>query len=406
MSRLFADVVVTGMGAVTPLGPDFPSTWEALIAGREGAAPLALFDNDGCRAHQAAVCGLPALENMPRWKRNNLPRVSRLALPAAQEAMAQAGLLDEGRHSVLPRLALSLSTTGGGMTQGELFLRAALAGQAASRFPGLNRYQPQRQVVDLQGYLGIAGRSLVVANACASGANALGHAAEWIWSGQESCVLAGGFEALTELIYCGFDCLQALTQEKCRPFDQRRSGLLLGEAAAFLVLEAEAHARARGARILCRLTGYGQATDLHHLTQPSPVGQALITALGQATGQAGLAPAALGYVNAHGTATPTNDGAEAAALQAFFGSAFSEVKVSSTKAAIGHTLGAAGAVEALFAIQTLRTGQPPPQLNSESPEPVIAEQLVKKGDRLKEGRAVASVNLGFGGSNAALIFEA
>jgi 3-oxoacyl-[acyl-carrier-protein] synthase II len=394
------------MGAVTPLGSNLSSSWEELMAGRDGAAPLTLFENAGCRAHQAAVCHLPDLEDVPRWKQKKLPRVSRLALPAAREALVQAGLLGPERRSTISGLALSLSTTGGGMTQGELFLRAALAGRAASQFAGLNRYQPQRQVLDLQTHLGIEGRSFVVANACASGANALGHAAEWIWSGEESCVLAGGFEALTELIYCGFDCLQALTQEKCRPFDQNRSGLLLGEAAAFLVLESEAHARARGARILCRLTGYGQATDLHHLTQPSPAGGALLAALGQAVEQAGLTRETIGYVNAHGTATPTNDGTEAAAFASFFGPAFPGVKISSTKAAIGHTLGAAGAIEALFAIQTLLTGQPPLQLNCTSPEPVIAGQLVKSGDRLKECRAVASVNLGFGGSNAALIFEA
>jgi 3-oxoacyl-[acyl-carrier-protein] synthase II len=266
------------------------------------------------------------------------------------------------------------------------------------------RYLPQHQAADLQQFLGLEGPSYVLANACASGANALGHGADLIRAGEAGCVLAGGFEALTELIFDGFDSLQATTTDKCRPFDVNRSGLLLGEGAAFFVLESEEHAAARGATPLCRLSGYGHTTDFFHLTQPQPEGKALTEAMTRAATQAGVTPDQIGYVNAHGTATPLNDGAEAAAYRAFFGGAFPGVRVSSTKAAIGHSLGAAGSVEALFAIQALRTGQLPPQLNVRAPLPEMEGILARLGETRPLSH-VLSVNLGFGGSNAALLFS-
>jgi 3-oxoacyl-[acyl-carrier-protein] synthase II len=220
--------------------------------------------------------------------------------------------------------------------------------------------------------------------------------------------LVGGFEALTELIYVGFDCLQAMSPERCCPFDLGRNGLMLGEGAAFAVLESEAHARARGARILCELAGYGHATDLHHLTQPDPLGAPAVKAMRQALAQAGCHASEINYVNAHGTATPLNDSSECAAFTTVFGegSAISPgVRISSTKAAIGHTLGAAGSIEALFVIAALRSGQLPPNLNVRRPEPRVAANLVVIGERRPEMQATLTVNLGFGGSNAALVFK-
>ena len=226
-----------------------------------------------------------------------------------------------------------------------------------------------------------------------------------ILAGAAECVLTGGFEALTELVFVGFDSLQATTVEKCRPFDVDRSGLIIGEAAAFLVLESEEHARRRGATVLCHLSGYGHLTDYFHLTQPQPQGAALIEVMRAAAGQAQITPDQIGYVNAHGTATPINDSAEAAAYARFFEGALPSTRISSTKAAIGHTLGAAGTIEALFALQALRTGKLPPQLNLREPMPEIASALIRKPETRPELQHVISVNLGFGGSNAALIFS-
>jgi 3-oxoacyl-[acyl-carrier-protein] synthase II len=335
-------------------------------------------------------------------KLKRLARASRLAIPAAREALAEAGLLDEAGRSSLPVLPFAVSTTAGGMPFGEEFLRRVLDGKRKRLLGLAARYLPDQQVLDVQEALGFEGPSMIVANACASGANAIGHAADLVASGQADCVLTGGFEALTEMVFVGFDSLQATTMERCRPFDLKRSGLLLGEAAAFFVLETPEHARRRGAVPLARLSGYGHGTDCHHLTQPQPEGPTLIEVMQRAVEEAGLAPAAIGYVNAHGTATPVNDGTEALAYRTFFGEA-PNVRISSTKAAIGHTLGAAGSIEALFAVQALLTGQLPPQLNCREPVPEIATLL--SGPESRTMQHVMSVNLGFGGSNAALIFS-
>ncbi|MEI9999639.1 MAG: beta-ketoacyl-[acyl-carrier-protein] synthase family protein [Verrucomicrobiota bacterium] len=402
MSR---EVVVTGVGAVTPLGESFAATWSALIAGRDAQAPLDLFDTSGCRCRTAASCALPALPDLPAKALRRLARPSRLALPAAREALAAAGLLDGDLRSRQRELPIVVSSTAGGMRLAEDFARRVLAGKRAHLFSQISRYLPQQQVLDLQQALGVRGHSVVVANACASGANAVGHAADLIAAGAAECVLAGGFEALTELVFVGFDSLQAATTDRCRPFDIKRSGLMIGEAAAFLVLESPAHARARGAAPLAHLTGYAHSTDVFHLTQPEPSGAVLAEVMRAAARDAGVVPEEIGYINAHGTATPANDGVEALAYRAFLGDAVGDARISSTKAAIGHTLGAAGAIEALFALGSLRTGEIPPQLNLQSPIPEIAAALAGPDESAPEMRHVMSVNLGFGGSNAALIFS-
>jgi 3-oxoacyl-[acyl-carrier-protein] synthase II len=402
MSR---SVVVTGMGAVTPLGETLSASWSALIAGGEAEMPVELFDTSGCRCHRAAGAKLPEIPGLPAKLLRRLPRASRLAIPAVREALAGAGLLDPEGRSALPELPFSVSTTAGAMALGEDFLRGVRAGQRRRLLAGATRYLPHQQVLDIQQALGFSGPSVIVANACASGANAIGHAAEMISSGMADYVLAGGFEALTELVFVGFDCLQATTTGKCRPFDLNRSGLLLGEAAAFVVLESEERARTRGVRTICRVGGYGHTTDFFHLTQPEPNGGALVEVMRAAARQAGVAPGEIGYFNAHGTATVINDIAEAKAYAAFLGDALPAARASSTKAAIGHTLGAAGAIEAVFAIQALRTGDLPPQLNLRTPIPEIAPALVRGPEQRAGMRHVMSVNLGFGGSNAALIFS-
>ena len=397
------------MGAVTPLGGNFATTWQRLVSGESAAAPVTLFDVAGCRCKQAASAQLPDLPDLTPKQLSRLSRAARLALPAAREALADAGLLDGNGRSRLTQLTLSVSTTGGGMAWGERFLRATLAQQdGVGQFPYIVRYQAHHQVHDLQRHLGFRGPFTIIANACASGANAFGHGADLIRAGACDCVLVGGFEALTELIYVGFDCLQAMSPARCCPFDLGRNGLMLGEGAAFAVLESESRARARGARVLCELAGYGHATDLHHLTQTDPSGTPAAKAMRQAMAQAGCHPSEIDYVNAHGTGTPLNDASECAAFTTVFGeggSILPVVRISSTKAAIGHTLGAAGSIEALFVIAALRSGQMPPNLNVQRPEPRVAANLVAMGERRPEMKATLSVNLGFGGSNAALVFK-
>lgn len=395
-------VLITGIGCVTPLGADAASTWNRLVRGDDAAGLVTIFDVSGCRAQIAAEAALPDLPHLSQKQKTRLSRASCLALPAAREALAQAGLLNRGKSS-MARLTVSVSSTGGAMGLGESFLRDSLQQQKRVRdqYFRITRYQAQQQVLDLQQNLGFRGPITILANACASGANAIGHGADLIRAGREECVLVGGYEALTELIYVGFDCLQALSKEKCRPFDKNRTGLMLGEAAAFLVLESEEHAVQRGATALAELAGYGHRTDLHHLTQPHPQGLSLAEAIRQAT--AAHPEVNIGYVNAHGTGTSLNDASESVAFGAVFGED-REARISSTKAAIGHTLGAAGAIEAVFSVQTLLNRQLPPQINLREPDPLLKQPLATPGDCLSAGQAVLSTNLGFGGSNAALLF--
>ena len=397
-------VVITGIGAVTPFGTDVATTWQRLVAGADAQAPVTLFDVAGCRCQRAAQALLPELPYVAPRRLRRWSRATRLAAPAFREALASANLLDATGRSRFSQLTLSVSTTGGAMALGENYLRGLLANRRGpGRIFAVAHYQSHHQILDLQDHFGFRGPVTIIANACASGANAVGHGADLIRAGRADLVITGGYESLSELIYVGFDCLQAMSTDKCRPFDIARNGLMRGEAAAFLVLESAAHARQRGAKILGVVAGYGHSTDVHHLTQPHPRGVALVTAMRQALAQAQLAPADIGYLNAHGTATPLNDASECAAFAELFG-AEAPVRISSTKAAIGHTLGAAGAVEALFALQALRTGELPPNLSVRQAEPAITSRLVNGNERAPSLRATMSVNLGFGGSNAALVF--
>lgn len=391
-------VVVTGMGAVCPLGLQLAPIWKALVEGRRVRHEISLFETAGCQCRFGAQVALPETTKAER----RLSRASRLALRAAEEALEQAQVYGSSRQDI----HLSVSTNGGAMEWGEAFVREVEKSRRSIKLSHVSRYQPQQQVLDLQRGLGLAGTFTIMANACASSANSIGHGYDLIRSGLAEIVLVGGYEALTELIFVGFDCLQALSPDECRPFDRDRNGLMLGEGAGFLVLESLAHASRRKATVIGRILGYGHATDLHHLTQPSPGGGSLVQAMLGGLETASLGPEAIAYINAHGTATPTNDGTEVNAYVSLFGKGLPRVRVSSTKSAVGHTLGAAGALEAIFALRASQTGNLPPQLGLKKALPEIAESLVRPQETIAVGLPVMSTNLGFGGSNAALILAA
>ncbi len=393
---------MTGYGCVTALGSDVAQTWKSLIAGSSARAPLTVIGVDGCRVTEGAEAKLPALPGFSPKELGRFSRADRLAMPAAEEALRQAGLLDTTGHCSLPRLEMSVSTTACGMEKGEEFLRAVWSGTKPGQTARVARYQAQQQMAAVHRRFGFSGPVMVVANACAGGGNAIGHAWDLLRAGLAEIVLCGGYDALNELVFAGFDCLQSLAPEACRPFDRNRRGLMLGEGAGFLVLESVDHARRRGAKIQGYVTGYGHSTDLHHLTQPAPDGAPLERAMRQALQRADCSPEDVGYVNAHGTGTPFNDGAEAQAFHRVFDG--TATRLSSTKAALGHTLGAAGAIEAVLSLLALQTGQLPPQINLQDPEPLVANALVKENESVAL-KCVMSVNLGFGGSNAAVLFQ-
>jgi len=256
-------------------------------------------------------------------------------------------------------------------------------------------------VIDAQHAFGISAPCQVIANACASGTNAIGHAFECVRSGKYQQVLTGGYDALSELVFVGFDSLQAATPEKCRPFDRDRSGMVLGEGAAMLALENLERARARRARVLAEIIGYGISTDNHHLTQPDPSGSGPRRAMEQALQSANRSAEEVDYINAHGTATTFNDAAEGKAIAELFG----KVPVSSTKSMIGHSLGAAGAIEAVICLAALKAQFLPPNINFRNPDPDLDLNIVANTARDAQIDIVLSNSFGFGGTNASILIQ-
>jgi 3-oxoacyl-[acyl-carrier-protein] synthase II len=396
-------VVVTGAGIVTALGLGWQVNAAGFRAGRSAFRPVTLFDVSRQRAKIAAAINLPS--ELPQTKLSanttrRLDRATRMLLHATHEAWMQAG------WEPSEDLPVVLGTTSGEMSLGEKYLQQALASPFIRRRQATRvvHYQVQQQGLNLCSALGFQGSLTTISNACASGANAIGHAWEMLRDGREEKVLAGGYDTLCQLTFAGFDSLQALSPTPCRPFDAQRDGLTLGEGAAILTLETLAHAQKRGAEILGEITGYGAATDTHHLTQPHPEGNAALAAMTAACVRAKISPAQIDYVNAHGTATPHNDATEAAAINRWAGAHAKNLAVSSTKSSIGHLLGGAGAVEAVVCLMALRGQWLPPQTAIATPDPACCFQIVRKPVDAKI-EMVLSNSFGFGGANATLIFR-
>ncbi|HAV61059.1 MAG TPA: beta-ketoacyl-[acyl-carrier-protein] synthase family protein, partial [Verrucomicrobiales bacterium] len=390
-------------GIVTALGIGWGPNAEGFRAGRNAFRPITAFDASRQRVKSAAEINLPAkppaTKLSPRQEAR-LDRAARQLIMAAAECWQGAGWESSAT------LPLVLGTTSGGMTLGEDYLKQAEARPHDRRRQPtrVSHYQCQRQALLLMDALGFTGPLTVIANACASGANAIGHAFELIRTGQSERALAGGFDGLSELVFAGFDSLQALSPTICRPFDSRRDGLGLGEGAAVLALESLYSASRRGAHILGELVGYGAATDVHHLTQPHPEGRAAVQSMQQACRVARVEPRQVGYVNAHGTGTPLNDAAEAAAINCWAGTDATKLSVSSTKGSIGHLLGAAGAVEAAVCLMALQGNWLPPSPATEQIDPCCQFDYVTSPRDARLDYALTN-SFGFGGANASLIFR-
>ncbi len=396
-------VVVTGAGIVTALGSGWETNAEGFRAGRRAFRPVTAFDACRQRVKVAAEVELspvlPSTGLSPRQGKR-LDRAARQLLVAAVECWRQAG------WDSTDQLPLVLGTTSGGMTLGEAFLKQALAqpGVSHGQPTRVTHYQCQRQAMLVMEALGCSGPLTIIANACASGANSIGHAFDLIRTGRAARVLSGGYDGLSELVFAGFDSLQALSPTTCRPFAADRDGLGLGEGAAMLALETLASAKKRGAVILGELIGYGAATDCHHLTQPHPQGDAALSSMTRACRSAKVAPDQIDYVNAHGTGTPLNDAAEAMAINRWAGVHAAKIKVSSTKASIGHLLGAAGSVEAVICLMALQGQWLPPTVTTENLDPVCEFEFVTSSRDARLEIALTN-SFGFGGANATLIFR-
>ena len=401
-------VVITGAGILTSMGLGWRENADGFREGRLAFRPVTLFDTSRQRVGRAGELTLPGalpFHSLTQRQATRLDRATRMLIHAGAEAWTQAGWGAKERAGAIP---LCLGTSAGAMEVGETYYRNALSVPASSRGQAARviNYQTHRQAIHLANALDFFGPLTIIANACASGANAIGHAASQIRRGECERAFAGGYDALAKLVFAGFDSLQALTPEvPPRPFDAHRNGLALGEGAAMLALESLESARARGAEILAEVVGYGTSTDSHHLTQPHPEGDAALRSMNEACREAGLRAADIDYLNSHGTGTPLNDVAEGRAIQRWAGGDVEKIRVSSTKASIGHLLGGAGAVESLIALMALRENFLPPTITVETPDEVCTFDLVRE-PREAEVKNVLTNSFGFGGANATLILSA
>ena len=389
-------VAVVAAGIVSPLGFGLEETRQSLRKGTDCVTAVSQFDVTNCRCKTAAhVADDRLLAQGKRNRRNaRLHRASHLMIGALGE-------LFDRDPKFAPEVSI-IGTTSGGMSFGQDYYRALHQHGNLRRAPEwIANYPPQKAVLDAQNEFGISAPCFVIANACASGTNAIGRAFESIRSGKYQRVLTGGYDALSELVFVGFDSLQAATPEKCRPFDRDRTGMVLGEGAAVLALENFDSARNRGTEILGEIVGYGISTDNHHLTQPDPSGSGPRRAMEKALQSAGRAAEQVNYINAHGTATPFNDAAEGKAIVELFGS----VPVSSTKSMIGHSLGAAGAIETVVCLLALQSQFLPPNINFRAPDSDLALNIVANESCDAKIDMVLSNSFGFGGTNASILIS-
>jgi 3-oxoacyl-[acyl-carrier-protein] synthase II len=407
-------VVVTGLGATTPLGGDVPSTWEGMLAGRSGAAVLAGEEYASLPARIAARAVVDPATVLDRVQARRLDRCEQFAIVAAREAWA-----DAGAPEVLPeRLGVVVSSGIGGIS-------TILAGYDLLRDRGWQRMSPFTVPMLMPngsaGWIGIelgarAGVHTTV-SACASGAEAIGYAMDMIRMGRADVVLAGGTEAaIVPLNIAAFAAMRALStrndepERASRPFDKGRDGFVLGEGAGMVVLESAEHAQRRGAQVLAVAAGSGYSSDAYHIAQPEPSGRGIVTAIRAVLADAGLDPDQVVHVNAHATSTPAGDAVEGRAIAAALGPAADGVVVSATKSMTGHLLGGAGAVEAVATILALRDRVAPPTINLDDPDEEARIDIATKPRELTpHGSApMAALNnsFGFGGHNVTLAFTA
>jgi len=396
-------VVVTGMGCICSLGDDADAIWSALIDGACAIRPVEGFDVSGYRCRLAAEAPTPLLPpERLREKPLRLSRTDRLSFHAAEAALRQAGLIDA---PATESVGVFVGAGSGGMRSIEIYRRTIHAGGRRPSPSLLVPYALNNSTDQIARCWGLGGPRRTVSTVCSSSTNAIGVALRAVRAGRARAILAGGGDGLCELTFAGFNAMRAVDPEPCRPFDKNRRGLTMGEGAAFLVIEDLESARERGAAPLAELLGYGHCSEAFHVTAPDTSGAEVARAIRLAIEDAGIAPDAIDYVNAHGTATPYNDVAESRGLETALGERARRIPVSAIKSMIGHCMGAAGAIEAFATIRALQTGWVPPTIHYETPDPDCPLDCVPNRARRSKPRVALSTNFAFGGNNAALIFR-
>jgi 3-oxoacyl-[acyl-carrier-protein] synthase II len=406
-------VVVTGMGAITPVGNDVAATWAAITAGKSGGAPITKFDHSSFPVHFAAeVKGFDPLQFMDRKEAKRADPFAQYAIAASVQAMQDAGLAD-GSQIDPERLGVIIGSGIGGLKTFEeqhdvyrergqskisaffipMFIGDIAAGLVSMRFNA-------------------KGPNYATISACATSAHAIGDAFRTIQYGDADAVITGGAEmTVTPMAIGGFANMKALSERNdspetaSRPFDATRDGFVMGEGGGIVILEELEHARKRGARIYAEIVGYGATGDAYHLTAPAPEGEGAQRAMRIAMKDAGMTPADIDYINAHGTSTPANDLNETKAIKAVFGEEAKRISVSSTKSMTGHMLGAAGAVEFIIGALSTRDSIVPPTINYTTPDPELDLDFTPNTAKKRDVRAVLSNSFGFGGHNVTLAIK-
>lgn len=405
-------VVVTGVGAVSPIGLTVEDNWEAIVAGRSGLGPITHFDAKGRgfgTQIAAEVKGFEPTKRLGLKEARRMDRVIQFAVVAAQDAVQHARL--EITPENAERVGVIVGSGIGGLAtlEQQATVLAEKGPKRVSPFliPMMIADMPAGQVSIS---LGAKGTNFCPVSACATSAHAIGEATESIRRGAADVIIAGGTEAaITPLSIAGFGSMTALStrndepQRASRPFDRDRDGFVMGEGAAMLILEELEHARARGATILGEVLGYGSTADANHITQPAPGGEGGVRAMKIAMAGAGLRPEQIDYLNAHGTSTQLNETLETASIKTAFGDYAYRLPISSTKSMTGHLLGAAGALEAIYCLKAIETSIIPPTINYEVPDPTCDLDYVPNEPRQADLTYVMTNSLGFGGHNVSLI---
>ncbi|HEX4447432.1 MAG TPA: beta-ketoacyl-[acyl-carrier-protein] synthase family protein [Polyangiaceae bacterium] len=395
-------VYVTGLGVVSSVGLGREAFFRALEAGASGISPVASFDPSPLgRQNAGEVKDFDVRDHLTHSEQRRMGRCSAMALAAARMAVGDASL--EASQLAGPRTAVVLGTTmGEAQILAELESEWILRGEKAVQRAMIPRYGSTLLPIHVARALGARGMVLTLPAACAAGNYAIGFAADLIRGGRADVVVTGAAELLQELQFSGFVRLAAMAPEKCQPFDLNRQGLLLGEGAGLLVLESEAHAVRRGARLLAEVRGHGLSCDAYHITRPHPDAEGSIRAMRAAIDRSGIVADDVDFINAHGTGTKHNDLAEAKVVRDVFGDR--RVPVSSMKSMLGHCMGAASALEAIGCIFTIETGIYPPTIGYETPDPECDVEVVANTARKGKGDVVVNNSLAFGGYNAVTVF--
>ena len=408
-------VVVTGMGAITPVGNDVATTWRSLIEGKSGTAPITKFDASKFPVRFAAeVKGFDPLSYMDRKEAKRADQYTQYAVAAARQAMTDAGLANGSNGMDPDRIGVIIGSGIGGLKSFEEqhdIYRERGAGKISPFFIPMFIADIAAGIVSMQ--WNAKGPNYATVSACATSAHAIGDAFRTIQYGDADIMITGGAEAtVTPMAIGGFANMKALSERNdspetaSRPFDATRDGFVMGEGAGILILEEMEHALNRGTTIYAEIVGYGATGDAYHLTAPAPDGEGAQRAMKRALKDAGLEPKDIQYINAHGTSTPANDFNETRAIKAVFGEAAKDVNVSSTKSATGHMLGAAGAVEGAVCALAITNGMIPPTIHYTTPDPDCDLDVVPNEARTMDVRLALSNSFGFGGQNACVAFRA